>query len=81
MKNQFISIDAAMRTWINGKKTYVDPVLPGDVMAARTVAEVIFSKSNKFQVGDIVHADGGWQKFAVLSEKSATKLPKEIKNP
>lgn len=28
----YISCDAAMRVWISGAKTYVDPVLPGDVM-------------------------------------------------
>lgn len=81
IKNTFISIDAAMRTWITGVKTYIDPVLPGQVMLAQTVGEVIFSKSSKFQVGDLVLAMGGWQKFVVLSEKGVTKIPKEVKNP
>ena len=57
-----------MRTWIS-QKTYIDQIQPGQVMLAQTVGEVVFSKSKKFQVGDVVLAYGGWQKFAVLNEK------------
>ena len=32
VRNIFISIDAANRVWISGKKTYMDPILPGQVM-------------------------------------------------
>ncbi len=70
-----------MRTWINGQKSYVDPVLPGMVMNARTVGEVIFSKSDKFQKGDIVSGPGGWQKYAVLPAQGLVKLPKDVKSP
>lgn len=58
-----------MRTWINGLPSYVEPVKPGMVMKARTIGEVIFSKNDKFKVGDIVYGNGGWQKFAVVKEK------------
>jgi NADPH-dependent curcumin reductase CurA len=65
IRNDYISIDAAMRTWIS-TKTYMNQIMPGDVMVAQTVGEVIFSKSKRFQVGDPVLAMGGWQKFVVL---------------
>lgn len=45
VRNEFISIDAAMRTWITGMKTYRDPILPGMVMYANTIGEVVFSKN------------------------------------
>lgn len=45
-------------------------------MKALTVGEVIYSKSTKFQIGDVVMGEGGWQKFAVLSAKQLTKIPK-----
>lgn len=69
-----------MRTWIS-TKTYMNQIMPGDVMVAQTVGEVIFSKSKRFQVGDAVLAMGGWQKFAVLPEKQVHKIPKEMSNP
>jgi NADPH-dependent curcumin reductase CurA len=49
-----------MRTWINGMTSYVEPVKPGMVMKARTIGEVIFTKSDKFQIGDLVMGEGGW---------------------
>ena len=32
VRNLFLSIDATMRIWISGAKTYMDPVKPGDLM-------------------------------------------------
>lgn len=49
-------------------------------MSARTVGEVIFSKSDKFKVGDQVMGNGGWQKFAVIKDKELNKIPSSIKN-
>lgn len=43
-----------MRVWISGAKTYVDPVLPGDLMIGSVIGEVIFSKASKLKKGDIV---------------------------
>lgn len=80
LKNQYISIDAAMRTWINGLPNYIEPVKVGDVMKARVIGEVIFSKSKLFQVGDKVIGDAGWEKYSVVSEKAITKIPTFIKD-
>lgn len=30
---KFLSIDASMRVWISGAKTYIDPVNPGTIQA------------------------------------------------
>ena len=54
IKNRFISIDAAMRVWMTGVKTYMDPVNINDVMHAFCVGEVAYSKSKKFAKGDLV---------------------------
>ena len=51
---KYISIDASMRVWISGAKTYMDPVNPGDVMPAQCIAEVIFSRSPSLDAGDLV---------------------------
>lgn len=45
VRNSFISIDAANRVWISGKKTYMDPILPGQVMKGFALGEVVLSKS------------------------------------
>ena len=55
IKNRFCQINAAMRVWMTGVKTYVDPVNINDTMLAYCVGEVAFSKSKTFAKGDLVN--------------------------
>lgn len=54
VKNLYLSIDAAMRVWMTGVKTYMDGVKPGDLMVGAGVCEVVFSNDSKFKKGDKV---------------------------
>lgn len=65
IKIEYISIDPAMRGWLNDAKSYIAPVQVGDVMRAGTVGEVIDSKHEKFAVGDYVSGHNGVQSYAV----------------
>jgi NADPH-dependent curcumin reductase CurA len=69
-----------MRVWISGVKTYVDPVMPGDVMKCRGVAEVIYSNDSRFKVGDKVLGFTLWQNFSILKAKELTLLPSNYPN-
>lgn len=81
IQNRFISIDAAMRVWISGAKTYMDPVNIGDVMNGFSVGVVLVSKSPKFSVGDIVSGLFGWQSYVAMHASKVQKLPKNYPNP
>lgn len=74
VKIQYISLDPAMRGWMNDGKSYIEPVQIGDVMRAGTVGEVIESKSQDFAVGDSVYGHFGVQEFAVVSAKGVHKV-------
>ncbi|EAR88163.1 zinc-binding dehydrogenase family oxidoreductase (macronuclear) [Tetrahymena thermophila SB210] len=78
---KFISIDASMRVWISGAKTYMDPVNPGDVMPASCIGEVVFSRSPDLNKGDLVLGLMKWQKYLILDRKGLMKVPKEYPNP
>ena len=41
---------------------------PGDILHARTVAEVIQSRSDRFAPGDVVHCLNGWSEHGLLGE-------------
>ena len=61
IKHQYISLDPAMRGWMNNSKSYIPPVEIGTVMRAGTVGEVINVKNNtNFKVGDFV-SGWGWR--------------------
>ena len=52
VKNKFISVDPAMRGWMNDRATYVPPIPLNSVMRALTVGEVVQSNSPSFYKGD-----------------------------
>jgi len=65
VENYYISIDPAMRGWLNEARSYIDPVGIGDVMRAGSIGKVIESKNSKFKKNDIVFGWGGVQEFSI----------------
>ena len=65
IKIEYISIDPAMRGWLNDAKSYIPPVQIDEVMRAGTVGKVIESKHEKFAIGDYVVGHNGVQSYAV----------------
>lgn len=65
-----LSLDPAMRGWMNDAKSYIRPVGIGEVMRAGGVGEVIESKNPKFKVGDAVIGSLGVQQYSLLSSKA-----------
>jgi len=66
VKHHYISLDPAMRGWMNEGKSYIEPMAIGSVMRAGSVGEVVAVKNHpKFKVGDFVSGFGGVQQFAV----------------
>lgn len=74
LKVLFLSIDPAMRGWINEGKSYIEPVAVGEVMRAGAVSKVIQSKHEKFAVGDYVVGMQGVQQYAVSDGKGLQKV-------
>ncbi|MBT0586392.1 NADP-dependent oxidoreductase [Alteromonas oceanisediminis] len=70
----YISLDPAMRGWMNEGKSYIEPVAIGDVMRAGTVGEVIESSDDGFAPGDFVYGHFGVQDYAVVSTKGVHKV-------
>lgn len=62
---RYISVDPAMRGWMNDRPSYIPPVELGAVMRALTVGEVIESNNDAFAVGDWVAGIDGVQSYAV----------------
>jgi NADPH-dependent curcumin reductase CurA len=58
-----ISLDPAMRGWMNDARSYVRPVAIGEVMRAGGVGVVVESKSPKFAAGDHVMGVMGVQRY------------------
>jgi len=74
VKILYISLDPAMRGWMNEGKSYIAPVGIGDVMRAGALGRVIASKNHKFAVGDHVFGAFGVQEFATSNGNGITKV-------
>ena len=69
VRNQYVSLDPAMRGWMNEGKSYVPPVGIGEVMRAYAAGEVIASNHAKFPVGTYVAGVFGVQQYALSNGK------------
>nr|WP_315471888.1 NADP-dependent oxidoreductase [uncultured Rhodoferax sp.] len=67
LKALALSLDPAMRGWMNEGKSYIPPVGIGEVMRAIGVGVVVASKSDQFTVGDHVSAGFGVQEYITLA--------------
>ena len=63
VKALYLSLDPAMRGWMNEGKSYIRPVAIGEVMRAGGVGIVVASKSDKFGVGEYVSGGIGVQRY------------------
>jgi NADPH-dependent curcumin reductase len=69
-----VSLDPAMRGWMNAGASYIEPVEIGDVMRAATVARVLASEHPGFEPGDHVYGTFGVQEYALSDGKGVIKI-------
>jgi NADPH-dependent curcumin reductase CurA len=58
-----LSLDPAMRGWMNEGRSYIPPVGIGEVMRAGGIGRVVASKNPGFAVGDLVTGGPGVQEY------------------
>jgi NADPH-dependent curcumin reductase len=76
-----LSIDPAMRGWMNAAASYIPPVQVGDVMRAGAVGKVIASAHESFAVGDDVYGSFGVQEYALSDGRGVSKIDTSLAEP
>ena len=72
----YVSLDPAMRGWMNDAKSYVPPVQIGEVMRAFALSKVVESNNPAFQVGKYVTGVTGVQEYAVSNGGNLFQIEK-----
>jgi len=68
IQHHYISLDPAMRGWMNDNKSYIPPVAIDDVMRSGSVGIVVKSNNHPtFNVGDCVTGWGGVQQYVATN--------------
>ncbi len=65
VRNEFLSVEPAMRGWVNAAANYSDPVAIGGVMRSFAAGTVVASRHAGYAEGDKVMGMLGWQDYAL----------------
>lgn len=75
IQNHYISLDPAMRGWMNDVRSYIPPVGLGEVMRAGSVGKVIKAHNHpKFKEGDVLTGTGGVQQYYTTDGKGHIRV-------
>jgi NADPH-dependent curcumin reductase CurA len=77
----YLSLDPAMRGWMNAGKSYVAPVGLGDVMRAGGVGRVVTSNDPTLAAGDLVVGITGIQDYVVSKAAGLRKIDPQVAPP
>jgi NADPH-dependent curcumin reductase CurA len=69
-----VSIDPAMRAWMNAARSYIEPVEVGAVMRALALGQVTASEHPDFAIGDHVSGVFGVQEFALSDGRGVHRV-------
>jgi NADPH-dependent curcumin reductase CurA len=78
VRNHYISLDPAMRGWMNEGRSYIPPIGLGEVMRAGAVGEVVASRSPDWKEGDCAVGMFGMQDYAVTDAAAAQKVDPKL---
>jgi NADPH-dependent curcumin reductase CurA len=74
VKIKYLSLDPAMRGWMNEGRSYIAPVQLGAVMRAGAAGDVIAANHPALKVGDHVSGMLGVQEYATVKGDTVTKI-------
>jgi NADPH-dependent curcumin reductase CurA len=71
---EYLSVDPAMRSWMNSGRSYMPPVEIGEVMRAAGIGRVINSRHPDYDVGEYLYGVFGVQRYAVSDGSGVTRV-------
>jgi NADPH-dependent curcumin reductase CurA len=74
MRNVYLGMDATVRTWLNRGEGYLPAVEIGEVVRCSSVGQIVSTRCDAYEVGDIVISLGNWQEYAVVRDDLYTTL-------
>jgi NADPH-dependent curcumin reductase CurA len=77
VRNEYLSVEPAMRGWVSAVANYSTPVGIGEVMRAFSAGTVVASRHPNYREGDAVMGMLGWQDYAISDGSTITRKVKE----
>ena len=73
VRNEFLSVEPAMRGWVSAVANYATPVAIGETMRSFSAGTVVASRHPGYAEGDRVMGMLGWQHYAVSDGSNITR--------
>lgn len=80
IRNIYLSVDPYMRGRMNEGASYFRPFRQGEVLEGGVIGEVIESRRDGFEEGDIVQGMLGWENYSVSDGSGLKNLGKNVEN-
>ncbi|KAL1724327.1 hypothetical protein EV715DRAFT_260197 [Schizophyllum commune] len=75
VKVTWLSLDPAMRGWLNNTRSYLPPVQIGETMRSGGLGVIVKAGEGvKLAVGDAIQCSPGWTEYAILKADTCTKI-------
>ncbi|AEV75782.1 putative NADP-dependent oxidoreductase [Mycolicibacterium rhodesiae NBB3] len=80
VKVRYLSIDPTIRTWMDDVPSYLPPIQIGEVIRSGGVGEVVESRTDAYQPGQLLFGMTGWQDYVIADagERAMTVLPEGV---
>src|SRR5205807_9685280 len=77
----WVSLDPYQRGRMSEARSYATPLELGDVITAQTLGEVVESRDPRFEPGELVLGQLGWQEYAVARAGALRSVPAALEPP
>ncbi|KKW65518.1 NADP-dependent oxidoreductase [Mycolicibacterium elephantis] len=83
VKVRYLSIDPTIRTWMDDVPSYLPPIQIDEVIRSGGVGEIVESRCEAYQPGQLVFGMTGWQDYVVIDagERAMQVLPDGVPPP
>ncbi|CCQ33639.1 Quinone oxidoreductase protein [Halorhabdus tiamatea SARL4B] len=78
---RYLSVDPYMRGRMRDAESYAEPWAVGETMAGAVVGEVVESKGDAYEAGDLVTGNGTWADYSVLDADSVAPVDPSVADP
>src|SRR5262245_6997644 len=70
VRNEYLSVEPAMRGWVSAVANYSTPVGIGEVMRSFSAGTVVASRHPNYREGDAIMVKTGWQGYASADSRT-----------
>lgn len=74
LRNTYISLDPAIRGWMDDVPSYIEPIALDAVVRSSVLGRVVESRSEDYAVGDLAMGLGGWEDYSTLPADALNKV-------